>query len=168
MHMNCILQDLFKESPPNRIRQYLGEYLRAPNMGAWAIPEKILQNTVHCWYLVNRTPTQKLWPNLIFARFSHSQWGYLPKIRLGHIFWLEGPIHLRPTRLNCILQDLFRDTPLDHIARAQIFPPKYAYLAYLAIFGIFGRVIWRAKYGQVGCPWKDLAKCSSDALVLGQ
>ena len=35
-------------------------------------------------------------------------------------FWLEGPIDLRPTRLNCILQDLLRDTPLDHIWRAQI------------------------------------------------
>ena len=42
------------------------------------------------------------------------------KMRFGHNFWLEGPIDLRPTRLNCILQDLFRDTPLDHIARAQI------------------------------------------------
>ena len=30
--------------------------------------------------------------------------------------------------------------------------------------GIFGR----SKYGQVACPWKDLAKCSSDGLVLGQ
>ena len=44
--------------------------------------------------------------------------------------------------------------------------PKYAYL--MAIFGIFGRVFGRPKYGQVGYPWKDLAKCSSDALVLGQ
>ena len=35
-------------------------------------------------------------------------------------FWLEGPIDLRPTRLNCILQDLFRYTPLDHIWRAQV------------------------------------------------
>ena len=26
----------------------------------------------------------------------------------------------------------------------------------------------RAKYGQIGCPWKDLAKCCLDALVLGQ
>ena len=46
--------------------------------------------------------------------------------------------------------------------------PKYAYLAYLAIFGIFGYIFGRAKYGRVGYPWKDLAKCSSDALVLGQ
>ena len=28
--------------------------------------------------------------------------------------------------------------------------------------------IWGAQYGQVGCPWKDLATCSSNALVLGQ
>ena len=35
---------------------------------------------------------------------------------------------------------------------------------YLAIYGIFGR----AKYSQVGCPLKDLAKCISGTLVLGQ
>ena len=40
--------------------------------------------------------------------------------------------------------------------------------ACLAIFGIFGRVFGRPKYGQVGYPWKDLAKCSSDALTLCQ
>ena len=34
--------------------------------------------------------------------------------------WREGPNDLRATRLNCILQDLFRDTPLDHIWGAQI------------------------------------------------
>ena len=43
-----------------------------------------------------------------------------------------------------------------------------SYLAYLTIFGIFGCIFGRAQYGQVGCPWKDLAKCSSYALVLGQ
>ena len=26
----------------------------------------------------------------------------------------------------------------------------------------------RANYGQVGCPWKDIAKYTSEALVLGQ
>ena len=36
------------------------------------------------------------------------------------------------------------------------------------IFGIFGRLFERAKYGQVVRPWKDLAKCSSEVLVLGQ
>ena len=48
------------------------------------------------------------------------RWGNRPKIWFGHNFWLEGPIDLRPTRLNCILQDLFRDTPLDHIWRTEI------------------------------------------------
>ena len=42
----------------------------------------------------------------------------------GHSFWLESPIDLRPTRLNYILQDLFRDTPLDHIWRAQLMHQK--------------------------------------------
>ena len=37
-------------------------------------------------------------------------------------------------RLKCISQDLFRDTPLDHIWHAQICAPKL-YLAYLSIFG---------------------------------
>ena len=52
-------------------------------------------------------------------------------------FWLEGPIDLRPTCLNCILQDHFRDTPLDHISRAQI-------CTQICIFGIFGHIwhIW--------------------------
>ena len=36
----------------------------------------------------------------------------MPKIWFGHDFWLEGQIDLRTTRLNYILQDLFRDTPL--------------------------------------------------------
>ena len=39
--------------------------------------------------------------------------GKLSKIWYGHNFWLEGPIDLRPTRLNSILQDLLRDTLLD-------------------------------------------------------
>ena len=38
----------------------------------------------------------------------------------GHNFRLGGPIDTRFMRLNCILQDLFRDTPLDHIWHAQI------------------------------------------------
>ena len=44
-----------------------------------------------------------------------------------------GPIDTRSTRLNCILQDLSRDTPLDHIARAQI-------CIQICIFGIFGHI----------------------------
>ena len=45
-------------------------------------------------------------------------------MRSGHNFLLEGPIDLIPTRLNCILQDLFRDTPLDH----------NAYYAYMGVY----------------------------------
>ena len=43
--------------------------------------------------------------------------GKSSKIWFGHNFWLEGPIDLRPTRLNSILQDLFRDTLFDYIWR---------------------------------------------------
>ena len=41
-------------------------------------------------------------------------------MRFGHNFWLGAPVDTRSTHLNCILQDLFRDTPLDHIWGAQI------------------------------------------------
>ena len=47
--------------------------------------------------------------------------------------------------------------------------PWLIWSAQICIFGcIFGRIIGRSRIGQVGCPWKDLAKCSSDALFLGQ
>ena len=48
---------------------------------------------------------------------------------IGHNFWLDGPIDLRTTRLNFFLQDLFRDTPLDHIWNAKI-------CAQICIFGL--------------------------------
>ena len=51
-----------------------------------------------------------------------------PKLRFGHC-WLGGPIDLKPTRFNCIFQDIFRHTPLYHIWRAQIRAPN-------TIFGI--------------------------------
>ena len=41
-------------------------------------------------------------------------------MRFGHNFWLGGPIDTRSIRLNCILQDLFRDYPIDHNWHAQI------------------------------------------------
>ena len=56
-----------------------------------------------------------------------------------------------------------------HIWRAQICIFGHIWhiwacqISYLAIYGIFGH----AKYSQLGCVWKDLAKCSSDALILG-
>ena len=39
--------------------------------------------------------------------------GKSAKIGFGRNFWLEGPIDLRKTRLNYILQDLFRDRDRD-------------------------------------------------------
>ena len=48
---------------------------------------------------------------------------------------MEGLIDLRPTRLNCILQDLFRDPPLDHIWHPYLV--IFGHISpYLAIFGI--------------------------------
>ena len=50
---------------------------------------------------------------------------------------LLSELHIPCKSLNCILQDLFRDTPLDHILRAQI-------CTQICIFGIFGHIwhIW--------------------------
>ena len=78
-----------------------------------------------------------------------------------HNFWV-GPIDQRSMRLNYILQNIFRDTPLKYIQCIQIRALKFPFLA------VIGGVFERAKYGQVGYPWKDLAKCSSGALALGQ
>ena len=54
-------------------------------------------------------------------------------MRFGHNSWLGGPIDTRSMRLNCILQDLFRDTPLDHILRSQMCAPN-------TVFGAFGHI----------------------------
>ena len=83
------------------------------------------------------TKVSNLWTNKqkTAAPFSFTlllQWGNQPKMRFGHNFWLGGPNDKRSMRLNCILQDLFRDTPLDHIWRAQIRAPN-------TVFGVFDR-----------------------------
>ena len=93
-------------------------------------------------------------------------------------YWDMSPGHLLLLETSLLVQHkcphwtafckIFSEIPHLTIFGALKYAPKYAYLAYLAIFGIFGCIFGRAQYGQVGCPWKDLAKCSSDALVLGQ
>ena len=72
--------------------------------------------------------------------------------------------------LNCILAfcKIFSGTPHLTILVAPKYLPKMHIWPYLAILGIFGGVFERVRYGQVGRPWKDLAKYCSDALVLGQ
>ena len=71
------------------------------------------------------------------------QWGNRPKNWLGHNFWLEGPIDLRPTRPNCILQDIFRDTPLDHSCRAWICGQIWPNMPNMHIWvHIWARKIW--------------------------
>ena len=62
---------------------------------------------------------------------------------IGHNFWLDGPIDLRTTRLNFFLQDLFRDTPLDQIWRAQI----RAQICQICIFGAYFGAPSMVKWG---------------------
>ena len=45
------------------------------------------------------------------------------------------------------------------------YPPKYGQIHQIRYLG---RVFGHDKYGQVGYPWKDLAKCKSEALTLCQ
>ena len=77
-----------------------------------------LPNAPVCWKMAQKN--QNYWPihygPPILSLTLYLQWGDRPKNWLGHNFWLEGSIDLRPTRLNSILQD----TPLDHILLAQI------------------------------------------------
>ena len=67
-------------------------------------------------------------------------------MRYGHNFSLGGPIDLESMRLNCILQDLFRDTPLDHVwyaqIRTQIWPNTAKYAKYGIWAAIWARQIW--------------------------
>ena len=74
-------------------------------------------------------------------------------MRLGHNFWLDGPIDPRSTRLNCNVQNLFRDSQLDHIGS-----PKYTRKIPHFHIWLYFACIRSAKYGRVEYPWKDHAK----------
>ena len=78
-------------------------------------------------------------------------------IGLWLMHWLVGPINTRSMRLNCILQDLLRDTPLDHIWRAQN-APKYAFLAYILVRQVWSSGVslkrsYRMQFRRVGLRW---------------
>ena len=46
-----------------------------------------------------------------------------------------------------------------------VYAPKYANYGQICQIWDLGRIFARANYGQEGCPWKDLTKCSSDMLT---
>ena len=85
-----------------------------------------------------------------FTLYYNWNW---PKIWFGHKFWLEGLIDLRPTRLNCILHDLFRDTPLDH---RSIGPPirSYNQISFLPDFPHCNHCVWDDQMGTKGRHYK--------------
>ena len=105
-------------------------------------------------------------PNLTYFNF----FGFRPQSSACAFLWaklgcmpnfkfINGPIDLRTTRLNYILQDLFRDTPLDQIWSAQI-----------CIFGqkcIFGRIFghWSLPTWGTLCRtrrWVRCCECCTD------
>ena len=72
---------------------------------------------------------------------------------------MGGPIDTWSMCLNCILQDLFRDTPLDHILLAQIRKwhiaqiPYLAHLAYFAYMAYLANLAYVAYWNEGG--WAD-------------
>ena len=88
------------------------------------------------------------------------------QIYFGRNFWLEGPTDLRSTPLSYIFHALFRDIPLGHVYRAQpnIQIAKLAKYLDIWLFGYLARYV---EHSQVGYPWKEHAKYSSEALTWG-
>ena len=85
----------------------------------------------------------------IVLHCNYKQWGYQAEMRFSHNFWLGAPIDTRSMHLNCILQDLFRDTPTwPYLVRPNTCPnmpnmaiyAKYAYLG--AYLGARNMVKW--------------------------
>ena len=88
------------------------------------------------------------------------------KIYFSHNFWLEGHTDLMSTPLSYIYHALSRDTPLGHIYRAQPNSQIAKLAKYLDIW-LFGYLVRYVKHSQVGYPWKEHEKCSSEALTWG-
>ena len=88
------------------------------------------------------------------------------KIYFGHNFWLEGHTDLRSTPLSYIFHALSRDTPLGHVYRAQTNSQIAKLAKYLDIW-LFGYLVRYFEHSQVGYPWKEHDKCSSEALTWG-
>ena len=63
-------------------------------------------------------------------------------------------------RLNCILQDLFRDTLLDHIWHAQISAQIWPNTAKYAKYGIWGAYLGTTNLVKLGIPEKILQNVS--------
>ena len=58
------------------------------------------------------------------------RWGNQEKMRFGHKFWRGGPIDLRSMCLNCILQDLFRNTLKPYLLHSNTRPNMAKYAKY--------------------------------------
>ena len=71
-------------------------------------------------------------------------------MRSAHNFWLGRPIDKRSMQLKCILQDLFRDTPLDCIKRIWISGNFFAFFDSASWVHILGHwLIWGPLEGSI-------------------
>ena len=88
------------------------------------------------------------------------------QINFGHNFWLEGPTDLRSMPLSYIFHALFMDTPLGYVQHTL---PNYQIAKYpnIWLIWLFGYLAAHNKLGQVGYPWKEHEKYSSEALTSG-
>ena len=88
------------------------------------------------------------------------------KIYFGHNFWLEGHTDLMSIPLSYICHALFRDTQLGHVYRAQPNSQIVKLAKYLDIW-LFGYLVRYVEHTQVGYPWKEHEKCSSEVFTWG-
>ena len=93
----------------------------------------------HCiWYLGH-----KRYSDIVLYKI-HIVNGEIGQIRLGGNFWVGVgvAINISSTRLNCILQDCFRDTQLDHIWRPQILCLAYVFYGRIWVRQIWSSVVY--------------------------
>ena len=86
------------------------------------------------------------------------------KLYFGHNFWLVGHTDLRSTPLSYIFHALSRDTQLGNVYHAQPNSQLAILAKYLDIW-LFGYLVRYFEHSQVGYPWKEHDKCSSEALA---
>ena len=110
------------------------------------------------------------WGPLLSARLVPKSSIFTPKTsNLEHelsrnlflLFFTGGSYH---PEVNVSFNDLFRDTPLDHIWQGQQNTQIQPNAAKYCNWPVSGH----AKYGWVGYPWKDHTKWSSDTLTSGR
>ena len=117
-------------------------------------------------YTKNREIAEKLvkpFP-LHICWYREEWWGWIEeKSILGDNFWLDHPRDLGSMPLCYIFYALFRDTLFRRDPHTQ---PNIQIAKYLDIWLLWYLAAFD-RHGDLGCPWKEHWKCSSEALAIG-